>query len=45
MGLMKDRKLEDEYAKILEDMGLELPDNIILEDDKPKEEKKEKNEE
>ena len=43
MGLMKDRNIEDEYSKILDDMGFDLPIDIEIEktedQDKNKKEK------
>ncbi len=41
MGLMRDRKLEDEYARILDDMGLDLPEDIVIEEENDNNEKKE----
>lgn len=43
MGLIKDQNVEDEYTRILDDMGFDLPDHIEIEEDKEKEKSKENN--
>lgn len=44
MGLMRDRKLEDEYAKIFDDLGFDInvEDTKLLKDDGTKEEQENK---
>lgn len=39
MGLMRDRKMEDEYAKIFDDLGFEID---VEKEDKDTKEKQEK---
>lgn len=41
MGLMRNKNLENEYAKIFEDLGVDIKQDIIIDEKNEKKEEKE----